>query len=95
VGKTRNREAKSDEYLRGQIRQLRKENQQLRKLVAHLQGQGLKKERSPKKLEEVPNCPECGKGFLSEIEFANRIFDVCGTCGYRSKLKRILKRVKK
>lgn len=32
-------------------------------------------------------CDECGKGELRQISILNLIFDICGLCGFKKKIK--------
>lgn len=96
---SKSKEARPEEFYKSQIRNLKKENDQLRKRIRQLEstpksekqtklGQALIKGLS----EDV--CPSCGKGALEQIEFVGRIFDTCNICSYRSKARRVFKRKK-
>lgn len=88
--------AKPEEYYLGQIREQEKVIKKLLQKIKQLEKDlGYRQNNSPKKEKPPatkPDCPDCARGYLREIELANRIFDVCDICKYRSKLKRALKK---
>jgi len=99
------KEARPEEFYKSQIRNLKKENDQLRKRIRQLESNP-QSEKQPrlgqrliKGLKEAIEiekgfCPSCGKGTLEQLEFVGRIFDTCNICSYRSKARRVFKRKK-
>ena len=82
-------EGRESEYYKGIIRNLRAEIKHLKKQIKQLQrdNQFVQKERvSIDEDDLLPNCPECGKGYLKEIELVNRRFIVCSVCDFRKKV---------
>jgi len=73
-----------------QIKHLQQEIKRLQKELGYNQNKSTKKDRIDREIE--PDCPECSKGFLKEVEIVGRVFDVCSLCKYRSPLKKALKR---
>lgn len=85
--------AKNDtEYYKGIIRKLRKQVQQLRRLIetaGNNYGTSLEEheltedlERQPK--EQVQMCPSCHRHPLRDFEVLGRKFKICENCAWRS-----------
>lgn len=89
---SKSKHAKSDEFHKQIIRNLRKELRrkdqeirQLQKELGYAQNKGAKSVRV-KDEEPIPNCPQCAQGFLNEVEFAGRNYIVCPACSFRKKV---------
>lgn len=93
MSKTRNKNRSEIEYLSGEIRKLKKENKQLRRLLEK-QSPAQDEESlpadsedtHPKMYTEIKYCSECGKGKLRTFEIIGRFFVECDTCDYRKKI---------
>lgn len=90
----KNRSKNADEYHRGIIRELQKENRHLKKRVRQLEKAEHMFEDAllsdgPLEFEVTEKqrtCEHCGKGRLDEINVLDRIFEQCNTCDYRKKI---------
>ena len=93
----KSKHGRDDEFHKGVIRELRKEIKQLRQKIRQLEKQQNNYYDSEEtEVDEQPRkCPNCGKGFLKEIEIVNRVFDTCSLCDYRSKTKQLKRRWRK
>ena len=93
MGKTRNKNRSPDEFLKGEIRKLKKENKQLRKELQrnyHSQDEeeiGDTEDTHPKRYLEKKICDGCGKGEVVRLEIVGRIFETCPICGERKKVQ--------
>lgn len=83
-----------DEYYRGQIRELQKENRQLQKRIRQLEKSEhvfeAMLDEEPIEYDVTPLqklCLDCGKGKIKEINILDRIFEECSVCDYRRKVK--------
>ena len=89
MGKSKNKNRKPDEMLLGENRLYRKQVKKLQQEIKRLQKEaGYNQNKSPKVKEQeepTPNCPDCARGFLSEVEFVGRIYVICPVCNYRKK----------
>lgn len=88
MGKTKNRHGSEVEYLRGEVRRLKKHIRQLEKRehayeTAFLDEKEIEIEEV--KLELI--CNECGKGKLKHFELLGRFFEECTVCDHRKKIK--------
>lgn len=89
---SKSKHAKPDEFQKEQIRHLKKElirkDQEIRQLEKELGYSQNRDKNKPKYIEidEKPDCPDCAKGFLKEVEFIGKIFIVCPLCNFRKKL---------
>ena len=93
----RSRSHKSDENLRGVIRELKKQvrdlQRQLRQynrfdslLAEALENVEEEQSRSVKEEEEAAiKCPKCKKGSISVLDLG-RMYHVCNSCTYRKKI---------
>jgi hypothetical protein len=99
MSKTRRKSHGEGEHFKGIIRELTKENRQLKKELKHLKkGENLY-ENNKEEIQEIlekknePDatkqklCTDCFKGYFEEIEILGKVFGTCGTCGFRKKLK--------
>lgn len=93
MGKIEKKNHKHEEHFLGTIREQKAEikrlNQTIRRLEKELgYGQNRSKDKRPRiETEDTPDCPECAKGFLKELNLVNRIYMVCAVCKYRAKVK--------
>ena len=89
------------EHLRGEIRELEKENRQLKRRLTkyeknkHLYNNVIQDyeemlvahvDTDDIKTEKRKECPDCGKGHLDEYAILDKIFGTCDVCGFRKKL---------
>lgn len=99
LGKSKQKEGRDAEFFKGQIRELKSENRNLKKRIKKLE-RSEHNYNTPREKEEVIDdsmlnqCNECGKGFLKEIELVGRLFEVCSLCDHRKKLSYVKKRKK-
>lgn len=92
MGKQKQLNSKEDEYLRGIIRQQRAEIKRLKRQLKQHEREKLTnapQEIDDEPIPDKPDCPDCGKGFLSEFIFAGRLIKTCSICPYRSKAKKL------
>jgi hypothetical protein len=95
---SKSKHAKPAEFEREQIRNLKKQLKQAHQTIRSLEKElGYQQNRTEKhkrreEIVEKPDCPECSKGYLKELDLVGRIFDTCTLCGYRSKIKKAMKR---
>lgn len=89
-----------EEWLRGRVRELEKENRALKRQLKFIE----KKEHIfdendqdeevvtdsedtyPELKSKIP-CNDCGKGFLIEYEIMGKIIGTCGICNHRERIK--------
>lgn len=90
----KNRCKSGEEWLRGRVRELEKQNRQLQKRVRqlekteHMFEESLLEEEPilvEEELKQAP-CLECGKGKIKVINILDRIFEECTVCDYRRKV---------
>ncbi len=95
----KNKSKNGEEWLRGQIRELQKENRALKKQLKQLQ----KKEHifdesqdeevcgdsedTHIELPKLIKCEDCGKGVYVEYELMGKVFGTCNICNNRKRLK--------
>lgn len=88
MAKSKQRNHRPDEFLREQIRHLKKEirrkDQRIRYLEKELGYQNKTEFVSLKK--EPPKCPECAKGDMSLVDIGIRLYAVCSLCKYRERV---------
>lgn len=89
MGKIKRKNHKPDEMLLGenrlqrkQIKKLQQEIRRLQKELSYKQYDTVKEAKRPVKIYDL--CTACGKGELTELILANRKFEICELCGYRS-----------
>lgn len=85
MGKTKNKNKSEVEFLRGEVRRLKRQVKQLER-TAHFFETAIVEE-APVEVKKVRHCNNCGKGVMAEFEIMDRVFATCGTCGHREKLK--------
>jgi hypothetical protein len=88
LGKTRNKNRSELEFLKGEVRRLKRHIKQLEK-SQHMYEDIILNEREVE-VAEVPiirRCESCGKGKLKEFNLLDRIFIECDTCDYRERIK--------
>lgn len=82
----------SDEYYKGEIRKLRKQVGQLRKMLDKYSPSQDEEtsmdsdDTHPKKYEPHNICNECGKGTVRRFELIGYQFEECNVCDFRRKL---------
>lgn len=94
------KERNAEEWLKGRIRELEKENKALHRRVKELtkrehfyEGQdeadapGDSEDTEPKLLIHSRLCSECGKGKITQFEIIGRIYEQCDLCSYRKKIQ--------
>jgi hypothetical protein len=93
----RSRSHKSDENLRGVIRELKKQVRDLQRQLRQYNRfdsllaealDNVEEERikeSQEEVEDTVKCPKCKKGHISVIDLG-RIYHVCNSCSYRKKV---------
>lgn len=100
MSKTRRRTHSESESYKGVIRELQKENRQLKKeLRQYIKREDLyennkdeiheviEKQKKTEESSKRIKCQSCGKGYLDVVEIMNRVFGTCVICGDRKKLK--------
>ena len=88
------RSKSGEEFYRGLVRELQKENRQLHKRIRQLEKQEHMFEEAiisdePLVFEVAPleqTCTDCGKGKLKEFSVLDRIFVECNVCSFRKKI---------
>lgn len=89
----KNKEARPQEWYKSQIRHLKKENQQLRKVIRELENRlaFTSDILLPEETEESSTikCKECNKGSLKELIILDRIIKICDSCGFRTKAEKL------
>lgn len=90
MGKTKQKNHRPDEFLKEQLRHLKKQikrkDQKIRQLEKELGFNFSKTEKETKKREEDPKCPSCGKGDIELLDIGIRLYAICKLCKYREKL---------
>lgn len=97
------RSKSGEEWLRGQVRELQKENRALKRQLKFLEKKehifdddtsqevevaGDSEDTYPDMQRKAKEpCSDCGKGFMDEFEFLGRVFGTCNICGNRKRLK--------
>jgi len=79
------REKSENEYYKGLVRELEKENRQLHRELKTLKKYP-KAERLPKEEKKALICSSCGKGELDVFSVLDKTFTTCKLCGDRKKL---------
>lgn len=100
MSKTKNKNRSSDEYQKGLIRELQKENRALKKQLKQYEkyehkdliGQDDKdvpgdSEDTFVDLKKKIPCNSCGKGYYNEYELMGRVYGTCNICDDRKRLK--------
>lgn len=81
----------SEEYLRGEIRKLRKENQRLRRQLEKESYKPQDEEYNSDtedtfvELPKVIRCPDCFKGTLKIFEIVGKVYESRDLCGHRKR----------
>lgn len=94
MGKLKNRSHSETHYLKGQIKELEKQNRNLKKRIRQLEKQEHMFEEAlmsdePIEFDIAPleqTCPHCGKGKLKHLNILDRIFEECNICDHRRKV---------
>ena len=90
MGKIRRKERSETEYLRGQIKELEKENRQLKKRLRSLDKRSHMYEDLIEAVAEdiviEEKCEVCKTGKHSILDLKHVRFEVCSDCDYRKKL---------
>lgn len=79
MSKNRNKNRSEIEHLRGIIRQLKAE------LKYHKRRSHIKDE--PELEERQPDCENCGKGFMEDLDLKFVLMKVCKICGHKKNQK--------
>lgn len=80
-------EGRENEFYKGIIRNLKKEIKHLNKKIKQLERENQFVEKEQFEDEELlPNCVECGKGYLKEINLIGKNFIICSLCNFRKKV---------
>lgn len=84
---TRSKDKNGIEYQKSIIRSLKKQVRQLQQALNKATNNvGLADSSGDELQEEKPTiCSNCGKGHLQPLIVANRIFNTCTVCDFRSK----------
>jgi hypothetical protein len=84
---TKRKNRSNTEYLKGIIRQLKKQNNQLKKELNKALNAGIydqpQEEPTVPKGKRKPRCPQCKEGILKDIDLGARTLVVCPECSYR------------
>lgn len=90
------------EYYRSQIRELQKENKQLKKQLGHHEKRkhiynDVISDYEEMLIQHVPvdeiktnkkiTCEDCSKGNYDEFEIMGKVIGTCNNCGFRKRLK--------
>ena len=90
MGKTRRKERSETEYLRGQVRELEKENRSLKKRLRQLDKRShLYEDIIEAVAEDIiveEKCPTCKTGKHSVLDLKHVRFMICSDCDYRKRL---------
>jgi len=91
------RSKSGEEFWRGQVRELQKENRALKKQLRQYEKFELSQdeeiitdtEDTYVELKKLTKClsDSCGKGIYVEMELMNKVFGTCNVCGDRRRLK--------
>lgn len=87
MGKSRDKDKSSTEYYKSIIRQLKKQVKTLQQALNKAGNNiGIPDSPGDELEEEKPvTCSNCGKGHILQLIVANRIFNTCSICDFRSK----------
>jgi predicted RNase H-like nuclease (RuvC/YqgF family) len=91
MGKQKQKNHRPDEFLKEQVRHLRKEikrkDQKIRQLEKELGYSFSKTEKEAKKQQQDENlCKECGKGEISLMDIGVRLYAICKLCHKRDRI---------
>lgn len=96
MGKVKNRNHSEIEHLRGLVKELKKENGQLRRKVKDLEKYSHQYEDvienhlmdEPEVVSKVATCPDCGKGELTlRLTLLDKDYYECNVCSFRKSVK--------
>lgn len=102
LGKQKRKNKNEYEYLRGEIRDLQKENKRLRQQLKqfdkskHIYHDVISDyeemlsqhvEIEPVESKKKTNCSECHQGIMEEFEIMDKIIGTCNNCGFRKRIK--------
>lgn len=98
MSKTKNKNHNTEsQYMKEKIRELEKENRQLRReLQYHKKNEHIFNDKEKDEVEPEEEtvietkrikCTSCGKGTYDEFEIMDKVFGTCNVCGERKKLK--------
>jgi hypothetical protein len=90
-----------EEFWRGRVRELEKENRSLKKRIKQIQKKehifddsnsqdtevAIDSEDTYPDLKRLNPCNECGKGFIEEYEIMGKVIGTCNICGDRKRIK--------
>lgn len=98
MSKSRQKTHSETEHLRGQIKNLKSENRQLRKRLKELEKQShFYEEIADEAIEEVKvknTCKACGEGVLQEVDLGIKVLVKCDSCDYKRTRKSHVKKEK-
>lgn len=90
MSKTQSKNRSELEYVRGQLKAVKRENKQLRKRLNQLEKQAHFYEETIDDVAEDINldiCPKCQKGVTSVIDLKHIIIEQCQQCDYSQKVR--------
>jgi predicted nucleic acid-binding Zn ribbon protein len=98
LGKVKNKSHSELEHLRGLVKELKKENGQLRRQLkdaGKYQHQyedvvenNILKDIEPEVVHKIANCPECHKGSLDlKLTIMDKDYYECDVCSFRKSIK--------
>ena len=88
----KHKESRPEEFYKAQIRNLKKENQQLRRKIKELENRlAFTSDILPEEVEESEKqkCTHCNKGYFKELVIVDRLIKVCESCGFRTKAEKL------
>lgn len=91
----KSKEGKDNEYHLGIIRRQKAEIKHLKKRVRRLEKDVMLGEYADEADNEIDpieikaRCPECNKSSIIQVVLVGRSFNICESCGYRSKATKI------
>lgn len=85
MGKQRQKNRDQNEYHRGIIKELQKENRALKRQVANLEKYDRPKNEKVISEEKEISCPDCGKETITIFQILDKSYLICHTCGFRVK----------
>lgn len=90
----KSREGKDSEYHLGIIRKQKAEIRNLKKRIRRLEkdvmlGDYISDDEDVEPVEIKARCPECSKTSITQLVLVGRSFNICESCGYRSKATKL------
>lgn len=94
------REKNSEEWYKGRIRELEKENRALKRQLREIEKKehifdensqddeiATDSEDTYPAARRLSQCGDCGKGLIEEYEIMGKVIGTCNICGFRKRLK--------